>query len=126
MGAAVLWQMQMGMENWNTKNPCGRPWGLQKDGDLWEQFWAATLLRGPRTLKLTKVKGHTTLKDLVEGKITEEMREGNNCADKAADAGTKEGMPGLAQLANWLAARHKQHRAFMSRVHKMIIATLRT
>ena len=52
------------------------PWSLQKDGDLWERFWAASLLRGPRMLKLTKVKGHTTLKDLVDGKITEEDRTG--------------------------------------------------
>ena len=93
--AAILWQLRTSTDDWTTANPCGRPWGLQKDGDLWERFWAASLLRGPRTLKLTKVKGHTTTKDVQSGIITAENREGNRHADIAATLGTEEGMPGL-------------------------------
>lgn len=93
MRASNIWQLSTATEQWNTKNPCGKPWGLQKDGDRWERCWAATLLRGPNTLKLTNVKGHTTLKDLVDGKISKEDRDGNGQADTAADAGTQEGIP---------------------------------
>ena len=125
MDAAVIWQLSTTAQNRTTKNPCGKPWGLQKDGDLWERFWAASLLRGPRTLRLTKVKGHTTLKDQEEGKITAEQRQGNAFSDTAADAGAHQTMPGLLHLTKWMAARHKDYCNFMTRVHKYNIANLK-
>ena len=51
-------------------------------------------------LKLTKVKGHTTLEDLEASVITETKGKGNDHADKALDAGTQEGIHGLLQLSN--------------------------
>ena len=74
MNQAILWQLRVGTEHWTTANPCGRAWGLQKDGDLWERFWAASLLRGPRTLKLTKVKAHCGTKEIENGIITLEEK----------------------------------------------------
>ena len=106
MNAAVLWQLRMGTNHWTTKNPCKKPWSLQKDGDLWEQFWEASLIRGPRMLRLTKVKGHATLKDIVTGKSTEEHKKGSDMADTAATAGAGEGMPVLLEFANWLSDQH--------------------
>ena len=76
--------------------------GLQKDGDLWERFWAASILRGPRTLRLTKVKAHCGQAEIEQGIITKENKIGNDFSDTAATRGTGEGMPGLLQLANWL------------------------
>ena len=122
MDAAAIWQLTTMTQNRTTKNPCGKPWGLQKDGDLWERFWAASLLRGPRTLKLTKVKGHTTIKDVEEGTITHELRKGNDFSDTAADNGAHQAMPGLLHLTKWMAARHKGYCNFMTRVHKFLIA----
>jgi len=37
-------------------NPFGKPWGLQVDGDLWEQAWKAVLKRGWQNQTLRKVK----------------------------------------------------------------------
>ena len=87
-------------------------------------FWAASLLRGPRLLRLTKVQGHTTLRDLADGKIIEANREGGDKADVAADAGTNERMPGLLQLTKWMAMRHNLYCRFMTRVHRVIVETM--
>ena len=76
-------------------------------------------------MKLTKGKGHTTLKDLEDGKITVEQRKGNAFSDTAADAGSHQAMPGLLHLTKWMAARHKQYCKFMDRVHRFIIANLK-
>ena len=43
-------------------NPFGKAWGLQTDGDLWEQAWLAVLKRGAGNQTLRKVKGHATEK----------------------------------------------------------------
>ena len=37
-------------------NPFGKPWGLQVDGDLWEQAWIAVKQRGTGNQTLRKVK----------------------------------------------------------------------
>ena len=116
MDQAVLWQLRMGSEHWTTVNPCKKAWGLQKDGDLWERFWAASLLRGPRTLRLTKVKAHCGMKQVEEGIITVENMIGNDFSDTAATRGTGEGMPGLLGLASWLSDQHDQYCKWMKRV----------
>ena len=76
-------------------------------------------------MRLTKVKGHTTLKDQAEGEINAEQRQGNAFSDTAADAGAHQTMPGLLHLTKWMAARHKDYCNFMTRVHKYNIANLK-
>ena len=39
IGAAELWILSYGTEIHSCRNPCGRVWGLQVDGVLWEIFW---------------------------------------------------------------------------------------
>ena len=51
-----------------TKNPFGKPWAVQTEGDLWEQAWAAVSKRGAGNQKLRKVKGHATQEDISAGK----------------------------------------------------------
>ena len=51
-------------------NPCGKRWGLQIDGDLWEQAWKALTRRGSGNQKLRKVKGHATATDVELGRAT--------------------------------------------------------
>lgn len=41
---------------WPMKNPMGKPWGLQKDGDLWKIMWEGLLTRGPHTITWEKSK----------------------------------------------------------------------
>ena len=48
-------------------NPFGKAWGLQVDGDLWEQAWNAVLIRGIGNQHLRKVKGHATEEDVEKG-----------------------------------------------------------
>jgi hypothetical protein len=95
---------------------------MQPDGDLWHQFWNATLARGPQAIKISKVKGHSTDKDISEGKTTEHDRKGNDEADKAATSGTEAVMDGLVALAMWVQDRHASYCKFMHRVHTVIIA----
>ena len=71
-------------------NPFGKAWGVQVDGDLWEQAWNAVLSRGIGNQYLTKVKGHATEEDVSKGLATREDREGNDNSDKLADKGVEE------------------------------------
>ena len=65
--AAVNW-MDSVANNWRpSRNPFGKPWGLQTDGDLWKDMWEATLIRGPKAHCITKVKGHATVNTLIMG-----------------------------------------------------------
>ena len=48
----------------DKQNPYTKPWGLQKDGDLWEVAWLAILRRGARNQTIRKVKGHATSLDI--------------------------------------------------------------
>ena len=65
--------------------PFKKPWGLQVDGDLWQQAWEAVLKRGIGNQTLRKVKGHATEQDVAKGLSTQEDRDGNDNSDKLAD-----------------------------------------
>ena len=71
------------------KNPFRKPWGLQTDGDLWEQAWLAVLKRGPGNQKVRKVKGHATAEDVEKGIATQEERVDNDKSDTNADKGVE-------------------------------------
>ena len=122
--AAEHWQLCSRTAGWMHRNPCGKPWGMQTDGDLWEQFWTALHLRGPGTVCFTKVKGHATAIDIAAGRATTELAAGNNHADTGATRGTDQHLPGLLSLAEWLSLRHKDYCKFMVRIHKVIVAVL--
>ena len=70
-------------------NPFGKSWGLQVDGDLWEQAWLAVLKRGTGDQSLRKVKGHATEKDIEKGISNPKDKEGNDVSDKLADKGVE-------------------------------------
>jgi hypothetical protein len=88
----------------HTRNPFGKPWGLQTDGDLWEQAWNAVRMRGAGSQTLRKVKGHATIADIAAGRSTKEDRIGNDRSDTNADKGVQciHGN-GFVVLAGWLA-----------------------
>ena len=81
-------------------NPFGKPWGLQVDGDLWEQAWRALKKRGSGNQSLRKVKGHATAEDAEKGISTSKDREGNDTSDKLADRGV-EAIGGIG-LVSWV------------------------
>ena len=105
-------------------NPFGKPWGLQVDGDLWEQAWIAVKLRGIGNQTLRTVKGHAIAKDVAEGISTAKDRDGNDRSDKLADKGVEEiAGVGLVKLGKWCEGRWKRYRKLMNRVHKMIVGS---
>ena len=108
-----------------AKNPFKKPWGLQTDGDLWQQAWIPIVQRGAANQSLRKVKGHATNEDRQQGLSNNEDKEGNDKSDKLADDGVEhiQGR-GLVKLASWISDRHDMYGAFMKRVHKMITGVL--
>ena len=66
-----------------------RPFEVVPDGDLLCLIHHMLLLRGPDTVKVTKVKGHASEDMVVGGRVRDLDRLGNNAADKAADFGRR-------------------------------------
>ena len=62
------------------KNPFKQAWGLQKNGDLWQQAWQAVVQRGSCNQTLRKVKGHATKEDIQKGISNVKDKEGNDKA----------------------------------------------
>ena len=107
------------------KNPFRKAWGLQTDGDLWEQAWQAVLKRGSSNQRLRKVKGHATEEDVEKGVATREDKVGNDNSDTLADKGAQEVQgAGLVKLAGWIASRHDRYAKFIRRVQKLIVGVL--
>lgn len=107
----------------STRNPFGKQWGLQRDGDLWQIAWDAITKRKAKNQDLRKDKGHATLLDIQEGRSTLKDKIGNNIGDELADRGAQSiNGPGLVRLGRWLAHKHNNYCKFMFRVHKMIAA----
>ena len=102
-------------------NPFGKPWGLQVDGDLWEQAWVAVNKRGCGNQDLRKVKGHATEQDVAQGIATIEDKKGNDASDTLADIGVEAvAGKGLVKLGKWFEKRHAGYRKLMVRVQRMI------
>ena len=96
-----------------------RPWGLQKDGDLWELFERLANEKGLNSLLISWVKGHAKQKDIDEGRSSPTKQAGNNAADDLADLGVADHCSGLLQLANYYASKQRQYRYLIHRIHKM-------
>ena len=106
------------------KRPSRKPWNLQPDGDLWEIVWKGLIIKGPDTLRVTKVKGHATDAEVEAGLSTEVHQIGNRRADTAADHGVEGHRPGLVSLAAWCEKRHDAYCIFMAMVQKIIVTVM--
>ena len=103
-------------------NPFGKAWGLQVDGDLWEQAWNAVLSRGIGNQYLRKVKGHATEEDVSKGLATSEDREGSDKSDNLADKGVEEvAGVGLVKLGKWCEGRMNNYKKLVTRCQRMIV-----
>ena len=67
-----------------------KTWALTKNGDLWQSIEEAVEAKGPKNVKLSKVKGHGTNEMVEEGKVEKKDKEGNDVSDQAADKGAEE------------------------------------
>ena len=63
-----------------------KPWGMQPDGDIWQAIHANLAGRGTGAILVSKLKGHATAQDVLEGRCTEAQRRGNDASDVAAGA----------------------------------------
>ena len=69
--------------------PGSIPFELLKDGDLLLLIDRMLRLRGPDTVRISKVKGHADEAMVLNGQVREVDRLGNNAADEAADFGRR-------------------------------------
>ena len=65
------------------------PFELVKDGDLLLLIERMLLLRGLETVRITKVKGRADESMVLNGRVREVDRLGNDAADEAADFGRR-------------------------------------
>ena len=107
------------------KNPLGKAWGLQTDGDLWQQAWEAVVKRGACNQTIRWVKGHATDEDVKAGRTTQKDKHGNQKNDDYANKGVEniKGV-GLVCLAEWMANRHARYGKLMRRIQKFIAGIL--
>ena len=68
-----------------SKNPFGKPWGLQRDGDLWKIAWNAVAIRGSKSQSLRSVRGHAAEEDIRKGSSKPEDQRYNDKSDELAD-----------------------------------------
>ena len=70
-------------------HPGSVPFELVKEGDLLLLIERMLRLRGVDTVRVTKVKGHADEGVVLDGRVREIDRLGNNAADEAADLGRR-------------------------------------
>ena len=84
------------------RKPEAKHWQMQKDGDVWSAIWRVIIAKGPRAIKVTKVKGHATANDIEEGRATAATKAGNDVADGLVREATALHGKGTVELAYWL------------------------
>ena len=102
-------------------SPWKKRWELMKDGDLWKQFANMVKAKSATAIKLTKVKGHATDREVLRGEVASEEKEGNGEADDAADKGVKDTQGCLETWANIYNDRQNKYSAFVERGQWYII-----
>ena len=110
-----------GYENW----PMERHWSLITDGDLWEQAFWIIKARGPTSIRITKVKGHATMKDTGESQELREQMDGNDEADKLANLGIQANGNGKLEFAQYIQKRQKEYEDLVEEIQKMLVAVLK-
>ena len=105
--------------------PWAKPWSLMKDGDAWQKMYQMILAKNPRSVKISKVKGHATTADVRQGVTTVDKKYGNNQADSAAEFGVSTMQKEVDALAVSYYKRHKRYIDFMDQVHSFLLKIFR-
>ena len=122
--------VHLGVDNLGVVRHVGRlldgcrslvPFELVKDGDLLLLIERMLRLRGPDTIRVTKVKGHADEGMVLDGRVREVDRLGNNAVDEAADFGrgrignavidARRNLSGVC--GRWYPVVHDLHRFFI-------------
>ncbi len=103
-----------------------KPWGLCRDGDLWAVLQHAVKSQTPKSIAISKVKGHATDQLVFDGVATQNDKDGNDAADEhVSDAYNLYGA-GLLSLTNLCAARHTEYVRFMTAYIHMLVDIYKT
>ena len=96
--------VHLGVDNLSVVRHVGRlhdgrhgptPFELVKDGDLLLLIGRILHLRGLDTVRISKVKGHADEGMVLDGRVREVDRLGNDAADEAADFGRRRVSPAV-------------------------------
>ena len=129
----ALMPVHIGIDN---KNVCcnvgrilsgwsGAPFALCTDGDLLNCIWDMVLYRSPRSVKVSKVKGHATGTMVAEGNVRREDKEGNDAADIAADFGRLRQPARVIDARRCLLNAKKEWYPKILSLHKFMVAIAR-
>ena len=109
-----------------------KPWALQPDGDMWQQYFRFAKAKRVEAIAITKVKGHATEKMVEQGLVRPQDKVGNDKADEAADEGVDLFGHEVVQLGKDYARRHRhytksvaslmEHLCFTYRVRAALLA----
>ena len=88
---------------------------------MWELFAKLVRQRGPKSVKITKVKGHATQAMVDEGKVKQTEKTGNDKADEAAEAGATTSQGKIRDFAEMYSWRHIRYRKFMAKIQHYIV-----
>jgi hypothetical protein len=118
---AMLDKANSVLRNLRKKKPSKTNWMLVSDGDLWLHFEQAAKAKGPKAIRLTKVKGHITQQQVDDNQHSMEDKLGNDKADEAADIAVQTHGEDVVRLASIWHQRHRWYTRFMLMVAKHII-----
>ncbi len=103
-----------------------KPWGLVRDGDLWDVLQHAVRAKTPDSIAISKVKGHATDRHVLDGVTTQWHKDGNDAADELVTDAYNFFGAGLLSLTNLCAARLTEYVRFMSTYIRMLVDIYKT
>ena len=109
----------------DTNYKPSKPWELTTDGDLWAIFHQHALAKGLHSIDITKVKGHATDKQVVDGKVRQVDKEGNDMSDVIADLGVGLHTEPILNIACVYTRRNIVFANLVTQIHIHNIAVLR-
>ena len=126
--------VHLGVDNLGVVRHVGRllddrrghsPFELAKDGDPFLLIERILRLRGLTTVRITMVKGHADQAMVLDGRVRDLDRIGNNAADEAADFGRRRVGPAVIDARRNLSGVCGRWYPVIIDLHRFFIATSR-
>jgi len=102
-----------------------RPWGITKDGDLWQQFEKLVEAKGAKAIRITWIKGHAQAKHIEQGTTTWQHKEGNDLADSLAERAVVQDNDDALHLAGYYRAKQDNLQKLVQKIHDMFLRVLK-
>ncbi len=106
-------------------DPC-KPWGLCRDGDLWDVLQHVIRSKNPKSIAISKVKGHATDQHVLDGLSTPLHKQGNDAGDEIATDALQFFGAGFLSLTNLCATRLTEYACFMAALTRMLVDIYKT